>query len=59
MSDKKPRGRTPQHEKGRVFDYKPAKRTCLFCGKVFDSQGPGNRACQKCKSAASKPRKSY
>ena len=24
------------------------KRTCLKCGKLFDSAGPGNRICQRC-----------
>lgn len=29
-------------------DQKP--RRCLMCGKMFDSFGPGNRICKKCKS---------
>ncbi len=24
------------------------KRTCLKCGKLFDSTGPGNRICKPC-----------
>ena len=24
------------------------KRTCLKCGKLFDSTGPGNRICKRC-----------
>ena len=28
------------------MDTKP--RTCLRCGKAFDSTGPGNRICPKC-----------
>lgn len=24
------------------------KRTCLKCGKFFDSAGPGNRICRRC-----------
>lgn len=43
-------GRTPHVLKGRVADYRPAKRTCLGCGKPFESQGPGNRQCQRCKA---------
>ncbi len=26
----------------------PKKRTCLKCGKLFDSAGPGNRICPRC-----------
>ena len=26
----------------------PKKRTCLKCGKLFDSAGPGNRICRRC-----------
>ncbi len=26
----------------------PKKRTCLKCGKLFDSTGPGNRICKRC-----------
>ena len=25
-------------------------RRCLMCGSMFDSFGPGNRVCKKCKS---------
>ena len=25
-----------------------ATRTCLKCGRPFDSTGPGNRICRKC-----------
>ena len=28
------------------------KRLCLMCGRMFDSLGPGNRICKKCKSTA-------
>lgn len=28
----------------------PRPRTCLSCGKVFDSDGPGNRICPECRS---------
>lgn len=24
------------------------QRTCLKCGKLFDSAGPGNRICKRC-----------
>jgi tRNA(Ile2) C34 agmatinyltransferase TiaS len=24
------------------------KRTCLKCGQLFDSAGPGNRICKRC-----------
>ncbi len=30
-------------------DSKPARRNCLKCGKRFDSRGPGNRICRKCR----------
>lgn len=26
----------------------PRKRTCLRCGQLFDSIGPGNRICKAC-----------
>ncbi|WP_169054065.1 hypothetical protein [Nitratireductor sp. XY-223] len=26
------------------------RRRCLMCGEMFDSFGPGNRICKKCKS---------
>lgn len=26
------------------------RRRCLVCGEKFDSLGPGNRICKKCKS---------
>lgn len=29
----------------------PAMRTCLRCGRRFDSRGPGNRLCRKCRDA--------
>ena len=32
-----------------LFD-KRAQRLCLQCGEPFDSQGPWNRRCEKCKS---------
>ena len=25
------------------------KRTCLKCNKLFDSTGPGNRICKRCR----------
>lgn len=25
------------------------KRTCLKCNKLFDSEGPGNRICPRCR----------
>jgi hypothetical protein len=27
------------------------KRTCLKCGKLFDSAGPANRICRRCQQA--------
>jgi tRNA(Ile2) C34 agmatinyltransferase TiaS len=27
-------------------------RRCLMCGRMFDSHGPGNRICKKCKSTS-------
>lgn len=30
-------------------DHKPAPRTCLGCGQLFASKGPGNRRCFACK----------
>jgi predicted amidophosphoribosyltransferase len=27
---------------------KKQKRTCLKCGKLFNSAGPGNRICKRC-----------
>jgi len=32
----------------RQYEYKP--RTCLACGKVFQSFGPENRKCPRCKT---------
>lgn len=31
-----------------VQTHTPARRTCNWCGKPFDSTGPGNRKCPKC-----------
>ena len=28
----------------------PAKRTCLYCQKEFQSEWTGNRLCKKCKN---------
>ena len=25
------------------------KRTCLKCSRLFDSEGPGNRICRRCR----------
>ena len=25
------------------------KRTCLKCNRLFDSEGPGNRICRRCR----------
>lgn len=30
---------------------KPARRTCLACGREFDSAHCGNRICDRCKGA--------
>ncbi len=27
------------------------KRSCLMCGKMFDSKSPGNRRCPRCASS--------
>ena len=35
--------------KPKPLHEKRAQRRCLQCGKLFDSQGPGNRRCEKCK----------
>lgn len=35
---------------GRIprVNYKPAKRFCLRCGLIFNSEGPHNRICARC-----------
>jgi hypothetical protein len=33
----------------------PARRTCLRCDGVFDSNGPWNQICQTCKGAGQHP----
>lgn len=38
---------------GFVEERKP--RTCLRCGKLFDSRGPGNRICSKHANRALEP----
>lgn len=38
------------------MDVKP--RTCLKCGKLFDSQGPANRICPRCQKINTKVRES-
>jgi tRNA(Ile2) C34 agmatinyltransferase TiaS len=50
VPQQKPRRRQASNLKGRILDYQPAQRSCLFCGKTFNSQGPGNRKCEKCRA---------
>jgi hypothetical protein len=33
----------------RSTDMEPKKRTCLKCNRPFDSEGPGNRICRRCR----------
>lgn len=42
---------------GRVWDVgrEKVERACLRCGKQFDSSGPGNRLCQRCRSVDVSP----
>jgi hypothetical protein len=28
-----------------------ARRSCLQCGRMFESAGPGNRRCERCRNA--------
>jgi hypothetical protein len=34
----------------RPLPSEPGKRTCLKCGKTFDSRDAGNRICENCSS---------
>jgi len=38
----------------KLKQQEPKSRTCLRCGKKFQSEGPGNRICSSCKGKASK-----
>lgn len=33
----------------RSLDMEMKKRTCLKCNRLFDSEGPGNRICKRCR----------
>jgi hypothetical protein len=32
-----------------LADEKPKARTCLICGRAFDSLGPAHRICDECR----------
>lgn len=37
-----------ERDRWRTSERKAKQRTCLKCGKLFDSAGPGNRICKRC-----------
>lgn len=51
MQKKYLRDRRDPHTSPDSVNYRPARRRCLACGEAFDSEGPHNRRCGKCKHA--------
>lgn len=51
-----PKGRDnppPKPLRGTLADHRPAARRCLGpCGRQFQSLGPANRMCPRCRAAA-------
>ena len=45
---KKIRKRLNEHYYSMHFDNTRKERSCLMCGKMFDSENRGNRRCPKC-----------
>jgi hypothetical protein len=43
----------PETDEDIEHKYTPAKRRCLGCGDLFESQWSGNRLCESCSTRAS------